>query len=100
MKRKHLVMLFCLFGSLSATAQNKMAPETLWQMGRVSEPLSAPDGKLVVYSVTRFNIQANKGNADLFVVPVAGGEAKQITNSFSSESNARWRPDGKKIGYI
>jgi dipeptidyl aminopeptidase/acylaminoacyl peptidase len=100
MKKKHLVVLFCLYGSLSAFAQNKMAPETLWQMGRVSEPLSAPDGKLVVYSVTRFNIQANKGNADLFVVPVAGGEAKQITNSFSSESNARWRPDGKKIGYI
>jgi dipeptidyl aminopeptidase/acylaminoacyl peptidase len=100
MKKKHLVVLFCLFGSLSAFAQNKMAPETLWQMGRVSEPLSAPDGKLVVYSVTRFNIQANKGNADLFVVPVIGGEAKQITNSFSSESNARWRPDGKKIGYI
>ena len=100
MKKKHLAVLFCLFGGLSATAQNKMVPETLWQMGRVSEPQSAPDGKLVLYSVTRFNIQANKGNTDLFVVAVAGGEAKQITNSFSSESNARWRPDGKKIGYI
>ena len=100
MKKKHLMMLFCFFAGLSAFAQNKMAPETLWQMGRVSEPISAPDGKLVLYSVTRFNIQANKGNADLFIVPLAGGEAKQITNSFSSESNARWRPDGKKIGYI
>jgi dipeptidyl aminopeptidase/acylaminoacyl peptidase len=100
MKKKHIMMLFCFFGGLSAFAQNKMAPETLWQMGRVSEPIIAPDGKLVLYSVTRFNIQANKGNADLFIVPLAGGEAKQITNSFSSESNARWRPDGKKIGYI
>ena len=49
MKKKHLVVLFCLFGSLSASAQNKMVPETLWQMGRVSEPISAPDGKLVEY---------------------------------------------------
>ena len=78
MKKKHLVVLFCLFGGLSASAQNKMVPETLWQMGRVSEPISAPDGKLVVYSVTRFNIQANKGNTDLFVVPVVGGEATGI----------------------
>lgn len=100
MKRKQLAVLLFVFGSSIAFAQNKLAPETLWQMGRVSDPVTSPDGKTVVYSVTRYNIQANKGNTDLFVVPVAGGEAKQITTSFSSESNARWRPDGKKIGYI
>ena len=100
MKRKQLAVLLFVFGSSMAFAQNKLAPETLWQMGRVADPVTSPDGKMVVYSVTRYNIQANKGNTDLFVVPVAGGEAKQITTSFSSESNARWRPDGKKIGYI
>ncbi|MEN9369210.1 MAG: hypothetical protein RI952_75 [Bacteroidota bacterium] len=100
MKRKQLAVLLFVFGSSMAFAQSKLAPETLWQMGRVSDPVTSPDGKTVVYSVTRYNIQANKGNTDLFVVPVAGGEAKQITTSFSSESNARWRPDGKKIGYI
>jgi dipeptidyl aminopeptidase/acylaminoacyl peptidase len=97
---KKILIAILLFSAGSVTAQDKLAPETLWKFGRVSEPKVSPDGKTVVYAVTRYDVNENKGNTDLYSVPVDGGTAKQLTSSKASEFSARWRPDGKKIAYI
>ncbi len=91
-----------VFDSLAnqPVAETKVTPELLWKFGRVGELKLSPDGKMVVYSVTRYSVSANHGYTDLFVVPVAGGEVKHVTTFEGSESNPRWRPDGKKIGFI
>lgn len=81
-------------------AQDQLKPETLWKFGRVSEPKVSPNGKQIVYNVTRYNVAENKGNTDLWIVDVNGRESKQLTSTAFSESNARWRPDGKKIGFL
>ncbi len=77
-----------------------LTPERLWQFGRVSLDDVSPDGSLAVYGVTRYSIEENKGNRDLFVVPTAGGEARKVTAFPGSEFNAQFRPDGKKIGFL
>jgi dipeptidyl aminopeptidase/acylaminoacyl peptidase len=100
MKRIFISCLVLTSAVATVVAQNKLSPETLWKFGRIAEPKVSPDGKTVVYSVTRYNVEENKGNAELFSVPVSGGNALQLTNTKTSENNARWRPDGKKIGYI
>lgn len=97
---KKIFIISALLFSQSVFAQNTMQPETLWKFGRVSEPKVSPDGKMVVYHVTRYKVDENKGNTDLWLVSVNGGDAKQLTNTPFSESNARWRPDGKKIGFL
>lgn len=97
--RKILVIALSL-SSLFSYAQEQLKPETLWKFGRVSEPKVSPNGKLIVYNVTRFNVSENKGNNDLWLVDINGSNIKQLTNTPFSESNARWRPDGKKIGFL
>ena len=77
-----------------------MTPETLWEFGRVSDVQVSPDGTQVLFGVTTYDVAANRGNRDLFIMPVAGGEPRNITNSPASESNGVWRPDGQRIGYI
>lgn len=89
-----------MFPALAATAQDKLSPEKLWQLGRVSEEQVSPDGKNIVYGVSYYDLAANKGNKDLYLVPLAGGEAKRLTSMQGSETNPRWRPDGKKIGFL
>lgn len=71
-------------------AQGTMTPEMLWKLGRVSGGSVSPDGKNIVYGVTNYSLEANKGNRDLFVIPVAGGEAKKITSFEGSEFNEVW----------
>jgi dipeptidyl aminopeptidase/acylaminoacyl peptidase len=91
-----------VFDSLAAQpiVETKVTPELLWKFGRVGEMKLSPDGKTVVYSVTRHSISANRGYTDLFSVPAAGGEAKHLTTFTGAEFNPRWRPDGKKIGFL
>jgi len=81
-------------------ASDIMTPEVLWSFGRVGGAQVSPDGKSVIYGVTYFNIAENKSYRDIYVVPVAGGEAKKLTDTREKEAEEQWRPDGKKIGYI
>jgi dipeptidyl aminopeptidase/acylaminoacyl peptidase len=97
---KRLLFISALLIGGSSIAQNTMQPETLWKFGRVAEPKVSPDGKSVVYQITTYKVDENKGSTDLWLVPSAGGTPKQLTATPTSESNARWRPDGKKIGYL
>jgi len=77
-----------------------MTPEVLWSFGRIGSAQVSPDGTKVLYDVTWFNIAENKSYRDLYLVPVAGGESVRITDTPEKESEAVWRPDGKKIGYL
>jgi dipeptidyl aminopeptidase/acylaminoacyl peptidase len=77
-----------------------MTPEVLWSFGRIGSAQVSPDGRKVLYDVTYFYIQENKSYRDLYLVAADGGQSIRITNTPEKESEAAWRPDGKKIGYI
>ncbi|TGE27079.1 S9 family peptidase [Hymenobacter metallicola] len=81
---------------LAAVAQpSVLTPEKLWQLGRLGEMQVSPDQKTVAFTVTRYSLGDNKGNADIYLVPVAGGAVQQLTTTPTSENTLNWRPDGK-----
>jgi dipeptidyl aminopeptidase/acylaminoacyl peptidase len=107
------IVLLSIDGSVMAQAVKKnfvpetprlksdiMTPEVLWSFGRVGTTQVSPDGTQVLYDVTYFNIPENKSYRDLYLVPSAGGKSVRITDTPEKESEAAWRPDGKKIAYI
>ena len=59
--------------------------ETTWSSVDVS-----PDGKTVVFDAL----------GDLWTVPVAGGDAKRLTEGISWDFQPRYSPDGKTIAFI
>lgn len=96
-------IIFILFGTVLCqwlSAQSKLTEELLWKMGRVSEMQVSPDGKTVLYGITYYSLDENKGNRDLYTVPVSGGAPTRLTDTKGSEYNAIWRPDGKKIAFL
>lgn len=96
---KSLLLPGLLLASLVTTAQT-LTPETLWKLGRVSDPRVSPDGKSVIYNVRTYELATNKGQGDIYLIPVGGGTPLALANSASDEGSARWRPDGKKIGFM
>ncbi|HPT02585.1 MAG TPA: S9 family peptidase [Bacteroidales bacterium] len=102
------IFTFCslvlpLFGLLSPVltfSQERYTPELLWKLGRVSEAQVSPDAGRILYGVTWYNLEANKGNRDLYMLPVAGGRPVKVTSFQGSESNGIFRPDGKKIAFL
>jgi len=77
-----------------------MTPEVLWAFGRLSGQEVSPDGKTVLYGVTYYSIEQNKGNRELYTVEVTGKNPRRLTFTPKSEYDAVWRPDGKRIGFL
>jgi eukaryotic-like serine/threonine-protein kinase len=51
------------------------------------------DGQWLVFDSDR------GGNADLYVMPAAGGEARQITSDPAGDYSGDWSPDGRRIAF-
>jgi serine/threonine-protein kinase len=51
------------------------------------------DGRWLVFDSDR------GGNPDLYVMPAAGGEARQITTDPAGDFSGNWSPDGKRIAF-
>lgn len=81
-------------------SQNRLNEDVLWKLGRLSEIKTSPDGKNILYGVTYYDMDANKGNRDLYTIGNAGGTPKKITDFAGSEFNGIWRPDGSKIAFL
>jgi dipeptidyl aminopeptidase/acylaminoacyl peptidase len=77
-----------------------MSAEAMWGLARVGEPALSPDGKSIVVSVSRFDLGADKRSADLWLIPAAGGLARQLTSDAANESGPQWSPDGKWIAFV
>ncbi|RLD55503.1 MAG: peptidase S9, partial [Bacteroidetes bacterium] len=77
-----------------------MTPEALWAFGRLSGQEVSPDGKTVMFGVSYYSIEQNKGNRELYTIDENAESSRQITHSAKSEFNAVWRPDGEKIGFL
>lgn len=98
--KKIVLFLLCITASTAGFAQEVMTPDLLWELGRVGGGALSPDGKTLVYGVTRYDVQANGGSSDLYAVDVESGEKRQLTALEGSEYGAQWHPDGKHIGFI
>jgi dipeptidyl aminopeptidase/acylaminoacyl peptidase len=81
-------------------AKRALTHETLTLMPRVANPAPSPDGKWVVFTITRPAYDEKESSSDLFLVPAAGGaEPRQLTFTKSAESDVAWSPDSKRIAF-
>ena len=59
--------------------------------GLQTEPTLSPDGRFIAYAADR------NGNFDIWVQPVTGGNAVQITRSVAHDTQPDWSPDGSTL---
>jgi dipeptidyl aminopeptidase/acylaminoacyl peptidase len=78
-------------------AQNRMTPELLWKLGRVSGLGVSKDGKYVVYSVTTPDWETNKSTRKSYILPINGGSPTEINNPDSLIGDKNLSPDGKYL---
>ncbi|MFN3940955.1 MAG: TolB family protein, partial [Chitinophagales bacterium] len=97
---KTISVIFSLLSVINTLyAQQAMTPEMLWSVGRVSSEIITPDGESIIYGVTYYNKEVNKGERNLYSVSVNGGTPAKLTNSAGTEYNVLTLPNGK-MGYL
>ena len=72
----------------------------VFSLGGQDDYAFSPDGQDVCYTSNHDKIEATSTNNDLWIVPVTGGTAKNITaDNPASDSTPLYSPDGKYIAY-
>jgi dipeptidyl aminopeptidase/acylaminoacyl peptidase len=69
-------------------------------MDRISDPQVSPDGKWIVFSLRKTDLDANRGRTDLWLVGVNGEGLRRLTSHPASDFNPRWSRTGKHLWFL
>lgn len=100
--KTYCVAFLALVLAGAAMSQNRRAInfDDLIQMGRISDPQVSPDGKTVAFVLTYYGKTENSSNSNIYLVPIGGGEIRQLTNATRSNNNPRWMAGGNSIAFV
>lgn len=92
--------LVLLVSPAALLAQRSFTLDDAMGVRRVVDPRLSPDGSQVVYTVSEVHADTNTRPADLWLVPAAGGPARQLTFLPANDTHPRWSPDGRAIAFL
>ncbi|MDQ3804922.1 MAG: S9 family peptidase [Acidobacteriota bacterium] len=95
-----LVAGACAAAAARQQAVRPFTVDELLKIRRVGDPRLSPDGRLVAFTVGVPDVEANRTRTHVYVVPVGGGEPKQITSGDASATTPRWSPDGRRLAFV
>lgn len=85
-------VVFCYDGDLwKVSSEGGVAARLTAMDGNESRPNISPDGKWIAFSSTQF------GNKDIYIMPSAGGDIKQLTFHQSFDDVESWSWDSQNI---
>ncbi len=97
-----LIVLYGLLPALLAPSASGgpgrgITAEDFYRLAEVRDARISPDGSKVLFTLVRAVRDRNAYDADLHLVPSAGGEGQRLTTSEAMDEGGRWSPDGRTI---
>ncbi len=92
-----LFMIIILSTTYFAQTKHAISVDDLWNMNRIGSFAVSPNGQRIVFSVTSYSMEENKGVTDVWITNSNGSGSKQI---LSSVSQPQFMSAGKNIFYI
>ena len=100
MRRYGLAAIGFALASALGAEKKPFTVDDMWSVQRVGSPAVSPDGRSVAYTVSTYDMEENRSNADVWVIPVSGGAPRRLTANKASDSSPAWSPDGRKIAFV
>jgi Tol biopolymer transport system component len=98
---------FVIAGAFAATLTSAAAADTrtialddFSALARVSDVAISPDGKQIVYVVSRVDLKENRDPQTLTLFDVATGSQRALSYDRRGLSSPAWSPDGTRIAFL
>jgi dipeptidyl aminopeptidase/acylaminoacyl peptidase len=102
MKRTLLAALAAVAVAVPLCGQTRhpITFDDLMKVHRIDDPQVSPDGKWVAFTRSNVDLDTNTLRSHVWVAPLDGGEARQVTSGDGKDSRPRWSPDGSELAFI
>ncbi len=87
-------------GTVAMADTHPFSVHDMLAMDRIAEPRVSPDGKNVVFSMSRTDLENNRRVSDLWLVGIDGTGLRRLTDDAAGEWDVRWSPDGAGIYFV
>lgn len=74
------------------TQATHMTPELLWDLGRLGGSTVSADGKLVAYTVRRYELAEDKGASTLYLHDLASGKTRTLLEGWAGIGDLQFGP--------
>lgn len=96
------IIIGLLTVAASPAQEKRMTPELLWQLGRLGDATLSQDGKLVAYTVKRYDLAEDSGSLDLFLKNLDTGQQHTLVSDWSSIADVQFgqSPFGERVFFV
>lgn len=101
-----LMFSICALAESAETTENPQAHdntlnvETLWEISRIGQPVVSPNGKLIVATVSEYDVAGDKGSTQLWLFDEIGNTSRPLTAEGLSVSQAVFSPDSEYLAFV
>jgi len=100
---KNLLVIALFFITPKAVSQASEKPFSIddaINLKNVRSPKISPDGKWIAFTVSELDLEKDKSETRIWMIPTGGGDAIPMTSKGYSASQARWSPDNKYLSFL
>ena len=74
--------------------------EDLFHLHFLNGAALSPDRSQVIYTVNKINADEDKEFSTIYLLDIASGEKRQMTNGAAVDKQPAWSPDGRSVAFI
>lgn len=90
-----------LNGGAPVSAQNRRIELNDYaKITSVSDPQISPDGKTIVFVISRPNLEQDRSDRQLILIDIATGTQRVLTYERKGVSSPRWSPTGDRLAFL
>ena len=96
-----LLLLLSFVACRSVQAQTRrLELNDFAKITSVSDPQISPDGKSIVFVVSRVNLEQDRSDRQLVLIDIATGTQHVLTYERRGVGSPRWSPSGDRLAFV